>query len=268
MLPGRTEFIEKYSEMIAELLDRHFAVVVMDWRNQGLSDRPLANRSKHYYADFAPAAGDLASLAQHLSGAGLPEPRYLLAHSMGGHLSLRFMHDNPGFFASAVLSAPMVDVRYAPMPEWFVRWLARTAVALGGGESYAPLQRDYGKWQRGKMNMDLLTHDAERFWDEHFFIDQNPDLALGGITYGWLDAAINSIDLINAPGYPEAIETPILIIQAGADRLINNGSQAAFAGRLPNGRLQVIDGARHEMMKETDEYRQAFWRAFDDFILE
>lgn len=55
---------------------------------------------------------------------------------------------------------------------------------------------------------------------------------------------MNSIDLINAPGYPESIETPILFIQAGADRLINNDTQADFAARMPNGRLLVIDGAR------------------------
>lgn len=266
LLPGRTEFIEKYSEMIAELLDRGFAVVVMDWRNQGLSGRPLANRSKHYCADFAPAAGDLAALLQHLSGAGLPGPEYMLAHSLGGHLALRFLHDNPGVFAKAVFSAPMIELRYAPMPAWFARSLVRAAMALGRGESYAPLQRDYGQWQRGKMNMALLTHDAGRFWDEHSFIDQNPDLALGGFTYGWLDAAIRSIALINAPGYAEAIETPALIVQAGADRLINNDSQAAFAARLPNGSLIVIEGARHEIMKESDPYRLAFWRAFDDFL--
>ena len=268
LLPGRTEFIEKYSEMIAELLERRFAVVVMDWRNQGLSDRPLANRSKHYCADFAPVARDLDALLQHLSEADLPGPKYLLAHSFGGHLSLRFLHDNPGVFARAVFSAPMVNIRYAPMPAWFSRALVRTAVALGRGESYAPLQRDYGAWQRGKMNMALLTHDEGRFWDEHYFIDQNPDLALGGITYGWLQAAINSIGLINATGYPEAIETPILIIQAGADRWINNDTQAVVASRLPNGNFQVIAGARHEMMKEIDEYRLAFWRGFDAFLAE
>lgn len=268
LLPGRTEFIEKYSEMIAELLDRNYAVVVMDWRNQGLSDRPLANRSKHYCVDFAPAVDDLGALLEHLSGAGLPETKYLLAHSFGGHLSLRFMHDNPGVFTRAVFSAPMVDIRYAPMPKWFARALVRANIALGRAKSYAPLQGDYGEWARGKMNMVLLTHDPERFWDEHFLIEQNPDLALGGITYGWLQAAARSIDLINAPGYPEAIEARVLVIQAGADRIINNITQAAFAGRLPNGQLKVIEGSRHEMMKEVDEFRLAFWRTFDDFMAE
>ena len=40
---GRTEFIEKYYEVIQEFIDREFCVVAMDWRGQGLSDRTSNN---------------------------------------------------------------------------------------------------------------------------------------------------------------------------------------------------------------------------------
>ena len=43
LLGGRGEFIEKYFEVIGELLTRGFAVAAMDWRGQGGSDRPLRN---------------------------------------------------------------------------------------------------------------------------------------------------------------------------------------------------------------------------------
>ena len=36
---GRTEFIEKYYEVIQEFINRGFCVALMDWRGQGLSDR-------------------------------------------------------------------------------------------------------------------------------------------------------------------------------------------------------------------------------------
>ena len=36
---GRTEFIEKYYEVISEFIDRGYAVAMMDWRGQGLSSR-------------------------------------------------------------------------------------------------------------------------------------------------------------------------------------------------------------------------------------
>ena len=40
---GRTEFIEKYYEVIQEFIDRGFSVAAMDWRGQGLSDRTSKN---------------------------------------------------------------------------------------------------------------------------------------------------------------------------------------------------------------------------------
>ena len=42
VLTGRAEFIEKYAtEVVGELLGRGYAVIALDWRGQGLSDRPL-----------------------------------------------------------------------------------------------------------------------------------------------------------------------------------------------------------------------------------
>ena len=43
---GRTEFIEKYLEVIRELVGRGFTVLTHDWRGQGLSQRLLADRLK------------------------------------------------------------------------------------------------------------------------------------------------------------------------------------------------------------------------------
>ncbi|HPG03918.1 MAG TPA: alpha/beta hydrolase, partial [Rhodoblastus sp.] len=49
---GRGEFIEKYFETIAELVERGFDVVAMDWRGQGLSARELPDRFKGHVDDF------------------------------------------------------------------------------------------------------------------------------------------------------------------------------------------------------------------------
>jgi lysophospholipase len=46
LLGGRGEFIEKYFEVVSELLTRGFAVAAMDRRGQGGSDRPLPNGRK------------------------------------------------------------------------------------------------------------------------------------------------------------------------------------------------------------------------------
>ena len=42
--PGRSEPIEKYYEVVSDLLARGFVVLVHDWRGQGLSVRALPDR--------------------------------------------------------------------------------------------------------------------------------------------------------------------------------------------------------------------------------
>src|SRR6516165_2660670 len=50
---GRTEFIEKYFEVVHDLRARGFAVATLDWRGQGLSDRALRNPRKGYVRNFS-----------------------------------------------------------------------------------------------------------------------------------------------------------------------------------------------------------------------
>src|SRR5579864_6726389 len=53
LFQGRTEFIEKYFETIADLRRRGFAVATMDWRGQGGSARLLRNPIKGHADNFA-----------------------------------------------------------------------------------------------------------------------------------------------------------------------------------------------------------------------
>lgn len=266
LLGGRSEFIEKHFETAGDMLARGFPVASMDWRGHGLSDRPLDNRQKNHYESFAPLVRDLDILVNFISKSGWPRPFLILAHSMGGHVALKYLHDHPGRVEGAVLSAPMVGLTYAPFGPGLSGMLARLALWLGQSRRYAPGQGDYGWLQKSKKTMDLLTSDPERFQDEHELISENPALALGGITCGWLAAAMASIKEINGPGYPEAINTPLLVVQAGADRLVDNDIQRAFAERLPKGIFKCIEGARHELLKERDELRNRFLQAFDGFV--
>ena len=41
LFPGRTEYVEKYGPAAAALQMRGYACIAIDWRGQGLADRPL-----------------------------------------------------------------------------------------------------------------------------------------------------------------------------------------------------------------------------------
>lgn len=264
LLHGRTEFIEKHFETIWDLLDRGFAVATFDWRGQGLSARPLADRQRGHAADFAAYLEDL-ELFVELARARLPGPYAILAHSFGGHCAVRFLHDHPGVVTRAVLVAPMLGIHFAPLPLWLVRGLVGFALFMGWGDRFGPGQGGYSP-ERRRAEADLLTSDLDRLEDEIAACGGNPDLALGGVTWGWLGAALRSIRRIHGRGFAEAIEIPVLTVIAGRDRVVDNRLIRAFAARLPRGEVTEIADARHEILKERDELRNRFWAAFDRFM--
>src|SRR5690606_30564207 len=95
LLNGRTEFIEKYFETIDSLRARGLAVWTLDWRGQGRSDRLLDDAERGHVGRFEDFLDDLE---RFVTGSVLPgaagAPLTLLAHSMGGNIGLRFLHDH------------------------------------------------------------------------------------------------------------------------------------------------------------------------------
>ncbi|MEJ5231720.1 MAG: hypothetical protein WHV64_05940, partial [Geminicoccaceae bacterium] len=51
---------------------------------------------------------------------------------------------------------------------------------------------------------------------------RHPDRRVGGVTWGWLAAALRSIEAIHAEGVPERIDLPVLLVRAGDERIVCN----------------------------------------------
>src|SRR6266540_3605073 len=76
ILPGRAEFIEKYFETVRDLRARGFAVAVLDWRGQGLSERALGNPRKGYVRNFAQYQIDLETFINEVVLPDCPPPLF------------------------------------------------------------------------------------------------------------------------------------------------------------------------------------------------
>jgi len=266
LLNGRSEFMEKYQPVVEQLISRGFHVISLDWRGQGLSVRELENRDKGYIHSFQCYLDDLTLFYSRIV-APLGLPVTVLAHSMGGHIALRFMARRGATIQNAVLVSPMVDIYTAPIPRFLAGILARQMVRWGGKKSYIPGNGDYHR-EGVRFAHNPLSHDPKGFWMEHHCIEKNRDLALGGVTWGWLKAAFDSIDVLNAKGGAQRINRPVLLLSAAEDRVVSCKAQEKLCRNLPRGFFVSVPRARHEILNETTSVRSFFWQAFDKFITE
>jgi lysophospholipase len=261
LLHGRTEFIEKYDEVMGLLCQRGFQVVTMDWRGQGLSTRPLGDRHKGHIDDFTTYVRDLSLFVDEVARPASRGPLYLVSHSMGGNIVLHYLRSRPGVFRRVFLTSPMVAIRLGPASA-AVKALVRLAARLGRETAYVP---GTGPYQGGGHRFDGndLTSDPARFERIHALIAQAPDLALGGPTLGWLSQAMRASDCLFEAGYAEGITTPTTFVVAGSDSVVDNDKTAALARRMVSAEVLCVGGSQHELLNERDVFTEQFWAAFD-----
>ena len=264
LLQGRSEFIEKYFEVIRELRRRGFDVVTLDWRGQGGSERLLANRRKGHVDDFELFERDLDVLFAEIIEPHCPKPWFALAHSMGAAALLLALERGETRFERAVLACPMIALASVPWPAG-AKLLANTLNLLGLGGSFVPGGGE-ACLSTKPFEGNRLTGDRVRYERNAAIVHETPDLGLGDATVGWVCAAFRAMDAFADPDFGERMLTPTLMIYGGADRLCSPPAVAELARRMRRSAAIEIAGARHEAMMESDPLRAQFFAAFDAFI--
>jgi len=264
VFPGRTEFIEKYFEVVRDLRARGFAVAILDWRGQGLSDRLTADTRKSHIHDFAQYDLDLETFVKEIVLPDCPPPLFALGHSAGATVLIRAAAKGRRWFDRMVLSAPMIR----PAPEQtmrFARPMVRAMRLAGLGSRYVPggsgavlaLDPFFGN---------LTTSDPVRHARTAAVVEAEPTLGIASPTVAWANAALRAMKEIDNSIYPSRIRQPILIAAAGRDQLVSTPAIEEFGIHLRAGSHLMIAGAQHELLMEQDRYRGQFWAAFDAFV--
>jgi len=262
LLNGRCEFIEKYFEVIEDLRGRGFSVATMDWRGQGLSSRMLKDPLKGHILDFGIFKSDLRNFIEDIVRPRLPGPAILMTHSMGGLPSLLLLADGYDYFARAVLCAPMTRIPQSRNMRAFTRMLAGAANSFGLSNSNVAGVKEYSMAFEGNQ----LTSDPQRHERFRTLQSTAPNACVFALTYGWLHAAIKAMDDIHKPGRLDGVKTPVLIISAEKDALVDPSDHCELAAANSAIECITIKGALHEILMERDEIRDQYWKAFDDFV--
>lgn len=282
LFQGRTEFIEKYYDVITELRARGFVVATLDWRGQGLSQRLLKDRLRGHVRNFKHYQRDLEAFLTLTVTTKCPRPYYALAHSMGGHvLFSEAAGGRATLFDRMVLTAPMLYLapnmlgglhmlgRKKKMPvnkivsQRPTRWFTGFLSMIGLGQLFVPggsNQAIYG------FEGNALTSDEDRFDRFNELLAAHPELGIGSPTNRWTYAACRSMRRILRPGFLKRVNVPMMVIASGSDRVISTPALERIVPRLRVGSHIVIQEAKHEIMFEREELRSQFWAAFDAFI--
>jgi len=264
LLAGRTEFLEKYTLVAAELLARGFSVASLDWRGQGLSQRLIQPHLKGHVGHFTHFHRDLDALTAHPLIAGIGGPRLIVANSMGAAIGLGALYRRAVSARAVVLLAPMLGI---VMNRW-MRLLSHVTLPLaqrtGGTGLWPPLRYASRPYVFGGVPGSQLTGDSEMFDWLVSTIRSHAELQLAMPTLGWLAEARAEMDWLSRQG---ALDCPALCLLGGNEEVVIPEAVRTGAARM-GARLETIPDARHDMLMEVPQSRALAWAAIDRFLAE
>lgn len=264
LLQGRNECIEKYYETIRDLCARGLGVATFDLRGQGGSDRLLADVERGHVGDFHHYAADIDGFFRHIVLPDCRGPYFVLAHSTGALAALLAAPLLANRVERMVLASPLLGLPEGRLSPRNAGRFAGLMHAMGLGSAYldgGPRKREPTPFARN-----VLTSDPVRYARNLDIFRWYPEFALGGVTATWVRAASRATTLVGEPDFLAALRIPVLIVAAGAEKVVDAMATERFGQRLRVGGIVTIDGARHELMQEADIYREQFLAAFDAFI--
>ena len=265
LLPGFTEFIEKYEGAVARFKAMGLDCLVLDWPGQGLSGR-LSPR----YPDLVHCGGfegHLAALRGIADGEGFLDggkPLFLFGHSMGGHLALRMTERIDAPLAGIVLASPMMMPPVLP-PRLV---LAAASVVCAAGLAGLPVPgRRAGDRGDTFHPRNRLTRDPEGYAVQADWWRRKPELKAYGASFGWVRAAYAScIATTGDPRWLGRVTVPVEAHLAGDETVVSARYSDRMLPELRNAAIHRYEGARHELLMELPEVTGPLWERVEAFI--
>ena len=259
LFPGRTEYVEKYGRVAADLATEGYGMVSFDWRGQGLADRPQHRRDMGHVVSFSEYREDVAAFRAAMDQLDLPGPVFMIAHSMGGAIGLRALYDGLTVQA-AVFTGPMWGIQMQPVLKSLSPLVLGLAGPLGFGKSFAfttgphvPMEFDDNALTTDRDQFDYMARQTER----------HPDLALGGPSNLWVKAAIAETAALMQLPPPDV---PTLTIVGTREKIVDVDAIDNRMKTWPGSRYLKIEGGEHEVMMESPARRKQTMDAILDHL--
>jgi lysophospholipase len=274
IVTGRSETYAKYAEVVHDIVnvngDLGYSVYLIDHRGQGFSQRLLEDPERGYVDEFDDYVLDLRTFVNDVVQPQTHERVFGVAHSMGGGIMTRYLqqfHAADQAFDAVILSSPMhgiadLDRRDTGGPLGWSKELGslellRGLLFFGLGERYVPgggpYDPQWGEFEGDEGNS--VTHSIERHMVTRYVYNANPQTPLGSATVRWAVEAYDAAKAMKTDPASQDVDIPVLLLSAGQEQIVSNPDQQTACDNMPACQLELVPGARHELMFEVDEIR-------------
>ena len=263
---GRTEFIEKYYEVIDGFISRGYCVAAMDWRGQGLSERTSKNIRLGHIDSFTEYDNDL-TITLKMYADYCPKPWIGFGHSMGGCLMASNFAVNQATYKALILCAPMLSIKIRPSLNFIVR-----SIGLISSIGFKDLAIERPNWDNKKgwleeeFNENHLTSDQYRFDRVYRLICKEQALGVKGLSLGWIYEALKRTNEFKEKNWGANIKKPSLLLNATQDKLVSPSGNVQILKKFKNSYIEDID-SKHEIFMESDAIREQAWNKVDEFLM-
>jgi len=226
---GLAEHSGRYMNLVNHFVPLNYAVYGLDHIGHGKSDGPRV-----YVDRFDDFTSTLKTFFDMVKTWHPDKPIFLVGHSMGGLISAIYLLDHQSELTGAILSGPSVQI-----PDNI------SSITIVFGKIFSTLMPKLG----------IVALDAEGVSRDPAVVKAYVDDPL---VYTGKTTARLAAELLKAMGRVSAeaskITLPILIIQGGADRLVDpSGAQMLYVTVGSKDKaIKIYDGLYHEVMNEPE----------------
>ena len=262
VFPGRADYIEKYGGLANFCLSNNLNVIAIDWRGQGLSERLLDDKNIGHIEDFKNYQNDVEVIIKEAKDASMVKPWIIFAHSMGGLIGLRTLHDNP-VFKKVVFTSPMWGIQMPPILKSGASIIMSLISLIGKMETYAPTTSPETRILNEEYEFNKLTSDIRNFKLLRQQLIQHPDLQIGGPSSAWVSAALDEIEFQIGKEPPI---TPALCFLGEKEEIIDNLAVREFCKNWDSCDLISIPDAKHDLLMEKKMILHSLFEKLEKFI--
>ena len=267
---GRGTFLEYHETFFSEFLLRGYDIWTYDLLGQGLSthlvdDDPdnAYEYRKQYIEDFSVYMANLDDFLHKYVHPIPSKPLILGGYSTGAHILMRYLQTYPvRAITGAFAISPIINYTAGFFTKQLVKvmaYLTPQEYTLGYGPEDPIFQTEF--------ESNGYTGDEAGYWEIVDLVQRHPQQAsVGGSTWGWVQASMNSCIALKSPENLQKISTPLAVFSGLSDTIVDNSRNLEILHIVSKIQYFEYPEGRHELFRETPHLRSQLWNDIDYFL--